>query len=266
MEVQGYLDKMETELRDGEVNYTLRLGDSSIGMNDLLGKHIEFVFSGKIQCIGCGKIMTKAYGQGFCFQCLQSSPLASECIMNPEKCKAHLGLSRDMEWSKSHCLTPHVVYLAWSSHVKVGVTRQTQIPTRWIDQGATQAIQLVLVPNRHVAGIVEVFLKRIYSDKTNWQQMLTATDACNVDLCDEKLKALDLLPPTLKSFAVAGNEVVCINYPVGQVSEKVTPLSFDKQTTVVGTLTGIKGQYLVLDHSRVLNVRKHTGYEVSLAY
>ncbi|MFT3740998.1 MAG: DUF2797 domain-containing protein [Breznakibacter sp.] len=266
MEAQGYLDKMETELRNGTVQYALKLDDSLTDMNNLLGQRIELSFNGKIRCVGCGKVIYKAYGQGFCFPCLQASPLASECIMNPEKCKAHLGISRDMEWSKGHCLTPHIVYLAWSSHVKVGVTRQTQVPTRWIDQGASQAIRLAFVPNRHMAGVIEVFLKQHYSDKTNWQQMLVNRVHDPVNLVEEKHKALSLLPPALSRFAADSDEVTYIRYPIGEVGQKVASLGFDKQKSVSGTLTGIKGQYLVFDHLYALNVRKHTGYGVDLAY
>jgi hypothetical protein len=264
MTVSGYLDKMETSLAD-TVHYTLRLNGEGVDMNALIGKHIQLQYKGTIQCMGCGILLKKAYGQGFCFNCLQVSPLASDCIMNPEKCKAHLGVSRDMEWSKGHCLMPHIVYLAFSSQVKVGVTRLLQVPTRWIDQGAISAIKIAELPNRHMAGLMEVFLKKYFSDKTAWQQMLVMqTVGDEVDLNAEKAKAIQVLPAELQKYALNDNSVVEIRYPFIELPSKLTSVGFDKQANIEGTLTAIKGQYLILNNELALNIRKHSGYSVDL--
>jgi hypothetical protein len=266
MVAKGYLEKMETALTDS-VQYTLRFDDAVVDMNSCIGKPFSIRYLGKIRCVGCGTLLNKAYGQGFCYNCLQVSPLASDCIMNPEKCKAHLGVSRDMAWSQGHCLTPHIVYLAFSSQIKVGVTRLSQVPTRWIDQGAIQAIKVAQLPNRHVAGLVEVFLKKHYSDKTAWQQMLLSQDVpVDVDLIGEKQRALSLLPSELRNYAADDDVVVSINYPVSQIASKFSTVGFDKQPEISGMLTGIKGQYLLFDNELALNIRKHSGYSVEVEY
>jgi hypothetical protein len=266
MTINGYLDKMESSLGD-MVHYTLRLNGEGVDMNALIGKHIQLHYKGTIQCMGCGILLKKAYGQGFCYNCLQVSPLASECIMNPEKCKAHLGVSRDMEWSKGHCLMPHIVYLAFSSQVKVGVTRLSQVPTRWIDQGALQAIKIAQLPNRHMAGLMEVLLKKYFSDKTAWQQMLvTQFVGGDVHLNAEKIKAIQLMPTELQKYALYDSSVVEIHYPFQELPSKLTSVGFDKQVSIEGTLTGIKGQYLIFNNELALNIRKHSGYSVDISY
>ena len=49
---------------------------------------------------------------------------------------------RDYDWEMAHHMQPHVVYLSKTAGIKVGVTRETQIPYRWIDQGAVEALIL----------------------------------------------------------------------------------------------------------------------------
>jgi hypothetical protein len=180
--------------------------------------------------------------------------------MRPELSKAHLGIARDMEWAKKHDLINHVVYLALSNEVKVGVTRIHQVPTRWIDQGASSAIKLVTTPNRHIAGIIEVFLKKYYTDKTNWRTMLKNELAQGVDLVEEKQKVLKLLPRELQKYAEPNNDIIEIHYPSNIVPEKINNVSFDKTPVIEGQLSGIKGQYLIFNNGSVLNIRKHNGY------
>jgi hypothetical protein len=263
--MKGYLEKMVVSYGD-VVQYKLKLADELVDMNGLIGHRVSLTYLNQIKCVDCGAIIKKAYGQGFCFQCLQESPLASECILRPEKCKAHLGISRSMVWSESHCLAPHVVYLAYSSHIKVGVTRVSQIPTRWIDQGAMQAIVLANAPNRHIAGMIEVFLKQHFSDKTAWQQML-ATDfvPIEINLENAKERAISLLPKELRQFVVDG-ELFQFHYPIVDISEKMKAVSFDKETTIEGILNGIKGQYLIFNGQLAFNVRKHTGYFIEMTH
>ncbi|WP_346859159.1 DUF2797 domain-containing protein [uncultured Draconibacterium sp.] len=259
MQLEGTILKMRTVLAE-PVQYTLPIGDSQINMNDLIGKEMKMTFTGQINCISCGKLTKTSFGQGFCYNCLQTAPEASESVLRPELSKSHFGMARDMEWAEKHDLINHFVYLAVSSEVKVGVTRMHQIPTRWIDQGASYAIKLAQTPNRHIAGVIEVFLKNHFTDKTNWRAMLKNEVAQNIDLLQEKRKVIELLPAELKKYVDTENEVTSIQYPVQQFPDKIKSIGFDKIPEITGTLLGIKGQYLLLDHDRVLNIRKHNGY------
>ena len=183
-------------------------------------------------------------------------------IYNATVCQAHQGIARDMEWAKANHLQPHFVYLAISSGVKVGVTRGTQIPTRWIDQGAWKAIKLAETPYRQLAGQIEVALKEYFSDKTNWQRMLKNQIDRTTDLTEAKQQAWELLDEELQPYVIEDDEITTINYPVLQYPEKVKSVSFDKDAVITGKLIGIKGQYLIFDDNRVLNIRKHNGYKV----
>lgn len=234
-------------------------------LNTLIGKKLSFEFTGRIICEGCGKNTRKSFAQGYCYPCYQTHPATEACVLRPELCRAQLGEARDLNWATKHHLVPHFVYLAYSSNIKVGITRDSQIPTRWIDQGALKAIKCLKVPNRHVAGVVEVFLKQFYSDKSAWQKMLqTSSVGWDIDLAEEKNTLLSKLPSELKQYADAEAEVQSFTYPIGNIEPKLTTLSLDKTNNIEGTLTGIKGQYLIFDNARVFNVRKHTGYEVKL--
>ncbi len=259
MQTEGNIYKMRTELAS-PVKYTLSIGDDEIDMNALIGKEIKLHFTGQINCVKCGKRTKTSFSQGFCYNCLQTAPEASESIIRPELSKSQFGISRDMEWAKKHDLADHIVYLAVSSGVKVGVTRATQIPTRWIDQGASYAIRLATTPNRHIAGVIEVFLKKYYTDKTNWRLMLKNEVAQNIDLETEKQKAIKLLPAELQKYTEPNNEATTIEYPALQFPQKIKSVGFDKTPTIEGVLQGIKGQYLIFENDTVLNIRKHNGY------
>jgi hypothetical protein len=263
MEKQGVLLKMHGEIGN-KVSYYLPLGPHIINMNELLEKRIEFEYQGIIHCIRCGRITKKSFAQGFCYPCFTNAPETSECVLRPELCRAHEGISRDMKWSQDHCLQDHIVYLAVSSGLKVGVTRSSQVPIRWIDQGAWKAIKLARTPNRFLAGQIEVSLKARMSDKTNWRHMLTDKIDREIDLLAEKETISGYLPAALSSFVSPDDEIQEIQYPVLQYPEKVRSLSFDKQSEISGKLMGIKGQYLIFSDGTVLNIRKHNGYLVNL--
>ncbi|MGQ1785582.1 MULTISPECIES: DUF2797 domain-containing protein [unclassified Saccharicrinis] len=262
MKHQGNIIKMKSNLAE-KVEYALPVGDELVALNEFINQKIVLTYLHQINCIACGKKTQKSFGQGFCYKCFMEAPEASECILHPDTCKAHLGISRDQEWANNHCLTPHVVYLAVSSNLKVGITRKTQIPTRWIDQGASKAIILAETPNRHIAGTIEKFLMQYYADKTNWQAMLKGKTQ-ETDLLFEKEKACNYLPKELKQYCIADNTVTEIDFPVEQFPTKISSLSFDKSEKVEGTLTGIKGQYLILDNYNVINIRKHNGYKIEI--
>ena len=258
----GNLKKMSVSLGD-TVQYELDLIEK-VRMNDLIGAQISLNWTGQIVCTCCGKVTKKSFGDGFCYNCFISAPEAAECTLRPELCRAHLGQGRDPEWERRNHDQPHIVYLAASDIVKVGVTRITQVPTRWIDQGASAAIRLAQTPNRYEAGVLEVALKEFFSDKTNWQRMLKNEIDPSIDLVEEKWGLHDQLPSDLTQYFSEDDEVITLNYPVIAYPNKVSSLSFDKTPVVNGKLTGIKGQYLIFDGGQVINIRKHTGYTIEL--
>ena len=262
MNYQGTLSKMQTEFGN-PIQYYLVFENSFLNLNQLLGKPMEIEFQG-YQCLNCGKAK-KIFRQGFCYDCFMSSPAVGDWIMKPELSTAHLDIEdRDLEYEKRVQLQPHVVYLALSSEVKVGVTRKTQIPTRWIDQGAVQAIPIVEVPNRYLAGITEVALKNHFADKTNWQKMLK-NEVPNMDLITERNKVFDWLPTEVKDYFPKEEKIIQLDFPVLQYPKKVTSLNLDKTPNFSGTLTGIKGQYLLFEDGTVFNVRTYEGYVVKMS-
>lgn len=259
---EGNLRKMTVSLGE-TIRYELDLNEKIL-MNDLVGSSIQLDWNGVITCVCCGKQTKKSFGDGFCYSCFISAPEAAECNIRPELCRAHLGEGRDPEWEQKHHNTPHIVYLAASDIVKVGVTRITQVPTRWIDQGASAAIRLAQTPNRYEAGRLEVALKQFFSDKTNWQRMLKNEVDDSIDLVDEKWTLHDKLPSDLTQFFTEDDEIISLNYPVIDFPSKVKSLSFDKTPLISGKLVGIKGQYLLFEGGEVLNIRKHTGYSIEI--
>lgn len=265
MNYLGPLDKMHTALND-KVIYHLPIGADLVNMNELIGKKISFNYQHQIICKECGKTTVKSFNQGFCYPCFKNSASAADWIIHPELSKAHLGTEdRDLEFEKSVQLKPHIVYLSLTSGIKVGITRETQIPTRWIDQGAVKVIILAQTPNRYLAGMIEVSLKQHLADKTNWRQMLMNLNA-DVDLIVEKNNIKKLLAYEYQPYILQENNITEINYPVLNYPIKVNSIGFDKVTEYTGKLIGIKGQYLYFENGIVLNVRTYTGYVVSLHY
>ncbi len=261
----GPIDKMHTALTN-QVIYHLPIGSDLVNMNELIGKEISLNYQHQIICKECGKTTIKSFNQGFCYPCFKNSASAADWIIHPELSKAHLGIEdRDLEFEKSVQLKPHMVYLALTSGLKVGVTRETQIPTRWIDQGASKAIILAITPNRYLAGMIEVSLKKHLADKTNWRQMLMNMQA-DVDLIAEKDHVRNLLSDEYKPYILQENNLTEINYPVLNYPVKVTSIGFDKVPEYTGKLTGIKGQYLYFENGIVLNVRTYGGYVVELGF
>lgn len=265
MEYLGNLYKMKTVLNE-PVDYYLALDNKEIHLNELLGKKIRLECTGEINCIKCGRKTNKSFSQGFCFPCFKTAPETEECVLRPELCQAHEGIARDMEYAEQHCLNDHFVYLSLTSGIKVGVTRQSQVPTRWIDQGAIQALKLAKTPNRYTAGLIEVALKEHMADKTNWRNMLTNKITNTTPLTKVKEEVQSKLPRNLREFITDDNSITEISFPNKEVPEKVSSLNFDKTEVVEGVLTGIKGQYLILDNKSVLNIRKFGGYKVKLSF
>lgn len=260
---EGNLKKMRVSL-DDEIQYRLIL-DEEVDMNALVGKELRIEWKGVINCQKCSKVTKTSFGEGFCYSCFTTAPEAAECILRPELCRAHLGEGRDPQWEQEHHNQPHVVYLAASSAVKVGITRVTQIPTRWIDQGASAAIVLAETPNRYEAGMIEVALKEVFTDKTHWQKMLKNEIDESIDLEDEKWSLEDQLPADIVEHFSEDDTIWELNYPVLEYPVKVKSMSLDKVPVISGVLKGIKGQYLLFEGGAVFNVRKHTGYYVEVS-
>lgn len=262
MEYKGVLQKMMTELGI-PVQYYMQLENDILNVNQLLGKTLEISFI-KYECLNC-HLDKPIYRQGFCKNCFFDIPQAADWIMRPELSTAHLDKEdRDLAYEKKVQLQPHIVYLANSSNVKVGVTRKTQVPTRWIDQGAHEAIEIVEVPNRYLAGITEIALKEHVSDKTNWRKMLT-NDIVDVDLLQEKEKLAKFIPQEAQPYYLENHsKETHIDFPVLQYPSKVKSLNLGKTPKFSGVLKGIKGQYVIFEDNTVFNIRGSEGYYIRL--
>ncbi len=261
MEFKGVLKKMKTQLNQ-PIEYYLEFENDWVNINQLLEKKIRISFD-SYQCLSCGSDQ-EIFRQGYCKSCFFEQPQAGDWVMRPELSTAHLGKEdRDLEYEKQVQLQPHIVYLANSSHLKVGVTRKSQIPTRWIDQGAHEAIEVVEVPNRYLAGITEVALKNFVDDKTNWRAMLT-NNTKDENLVHWKDKLAPQLPEEVKEYLIKDNQETHLEFPVHQYPQKVSSLNLKKETTFEGILKGIKGQYFIFDSGKVFNVRSHEGFVVRL--
>lgn len=261
MNYQGVLTKMQTE-NGSPIQYYLIFENDFLNMNQLLDKRISINFL-RYQCLNC-HLQKKIYRQGYCYECFFQSPQTAAWIIHPELSKAHLNIEdRNLEYEKTAQLQPHVVYLANSSSVKVGVTRKTQIPTRWIDQGAHEAIEIVEVPNRYLAGMVEVALKDHVSDKTNWRMMLR-NDLKDEDLVSWRNNLKHFIPQEATEYFLENNAETNLEFPVLRYPEKPKPLNLEKNPFYEGVLKGIKGQYLLFEDDTVLNIRSNEGYVVEI--
>ena len=271
MTVTGNLRKMVTEL-NSEVQYHLPIGEHRVHLNPLLGKVLSLDFSGQINCIHCDRKTNKSFSQGFCYPCFRRLAACDSCIVSPEKCHFDAGTCREPDWAESNCFVDHIVYLANTSGVKVGITRHSQVPTRWMDQGATQAQPIARVQHRQLSGLLETALAKHVKDKTAWQTMLKGNGP-DVSLEEKRQELMELCEADVEALQdrfglqslqiLEAQPTVTIAYPVTEFPSKVSAHNFDKQARVEGRLMGIKGQYLLLD-TGVLNIRKFGGYHVEL--
>lgn len=249
---------------DLPVKYVLSTETAPFELSKLIGAEVTMTYSGKIICGNCGKNTKKSYAQGYCFPCTMKLAECDLCILKPETCHYDKGTCRDPKWGEENCMKPHVIYLANSSGLKVGITRRTQVPTRWIDQGATQALPIIEVQKRITSGLIEVLFKKHIADKTDWRKMLKGS-ADEINLLEWKDKLLALVAGEL-----AGHEYKILDepeqrfvYPVKTYPEKVASFNLDKVSQIQSKLMGIKGQYLIFE-SGVLNIRAHSGYLVTI--
>ncbi|MGQ7247761.1 DUF2797 domain-containing protein [Halomonas sp. V046] len=268
---RGCLTKMGVE-PDSPATYTLRTGEQRLALNALLGRRLALSWSGAIACTHCGRATKKSFGQGHCYPCFKRLAQCDTCIMKPELCHFFAGTCRDPDWGERFCFQPHIVYLSNASGLKVGITRATQMPTRWLDQGAIQAMPILSVDSRQQSGFVEMLFKGEVSDRTNWRAMLKG-DVDELDLGAERDRLLERLAPGLESLREQFGHAAIrtldeaaqrFDYPVLEHPTKVVSHNLDKTPRLEGTLMGIKGQYLMFD-TGVINLRKYTGYEIELA-
>ena len=271
MAVSGNLRKMVTEL-SSDVQYHLPIGDERVHLNPLIGSQLSLAFTGVINCIECDRKSNKSFSQGYCFPCFRRLAACDSCIVSPEKCHYDAGTCREPDWAQSHCFVDHIVYLANTSGVKVGITRHSQVPTRWMDQGATQAQPIARVQHRQLSGLLETALAQHVKDKTAWQTMLKGNgEAVSLEekrrelmsFCEDEIKALQNRFGLQALQLLEDEPTLSINYPVVEFPTKVSAHNFDKNPLVEGKLMGIKGQYLLLD-TGVLNIRKFGGYHIEL--
>ena len=270
METSGQVRKMQVEHDPAthQVSYTWVTHHTQIDLSSYIGRHIEIQWHGQIYCQACGKNTRTSFNQGFCYPCFTKLARNDRCVMSPELCHFDKGTCREPEWGLAHCMQKHIVYLAWSSNLKVGLTKPSQIPIRWIDQGASHAIAVCSVRSRYHAGLVETFLKQDYADRTNWRKMLTG-EAINVDLLEAykdvvaKIQSSDLPSEVKDGVEIIPPEVMQFTYPL-PFQGPIKSLDLAKEREVKGHLLGIKGQYLLLD-SGVINIRKYTSYDISLS-
>ena len=271
--LSGTLSKMRAELgtanHNDEVNYFLRVGKDELPLNPYIGNHLKLEFLGDIICKNCGNKTKKSFSQGFCFPCMRRLAQCDMCILKPETCHFHKGTCREPEWGEKNCFVPHFVYLSNTSGLKVGITRHTQIPTRWIDQGATQATIMFKVENRLQSGLVETAFKALIADKTNWRTMLKENQP-DLDLLAKADELKTSLQPdsgheaavfSAEAIGDQDSDVASIRYPVLEFPKTIKSHNFDKNPLVEGTLAGIKGQYLIFD-TGVINIRKFSSYDI----
>ena len=266
---RGSISKMSARLDASVVQYAFRLGEQEVPVNPLIGKTLRLEYLGAIHCSHCGRKTKTSFSQGYCYPCMTKLAQCDVCIMAPEKCHYDQGTCREPSWGEQFCMTDHVVYLANSSGIKVGITRATQLPTRWLDQGASQALPIVRVATRQQSGLVEDLFRSQVADRTNWRALLKG-DAEAVDLlavrdqlfdsCAEGLTALQARFGLQAVQPLSDGEVLEIRYPVEAYPSKIVSFNLDKNPVAEGTLLGNKGPYLIFD-TGVINIRKYTAYQ-----
>ncbi|NAW52273.1 DUF2797 domain-containing protein [Elizabethkingia argentiflava] len=261
MKFSGQILKMISD-HTKPIRYYLNLSEDLICMNQLFNQELSFQHIG-YQCVSCGND-EPVYRMGFCKKCFFKSPYASDTILRPELSTAHLGIEeRDLAVEKEIQLVPHIVYLAYTGEVKVGVTRESQIPTRWIDQGATLALPIARTRNRYEAGVIEVEIKKHITDKTQWKKMLQ-TQEKDIDIISIRDSIKSYLPKDYEQFYSSDEEVWKMEFPY-EVPMNIEAFSLNKKSEFTGILKGIKGQYLCFEGGQVINIRGHEGYVINLS-
>lgn len=269
---RGSIRKMAARLETPVVQYAFRLDEVEVPVNPMIGQTVRLEYLGAIHCSHCGKRTKTSFSQGYCYPCMTKLAQCDVCIMSPEKCHYDAGTCREPSWGEQFCMTDHVVYLANSSGIKVGITRASQLPTRWLDQGASQALPILRVATRQQSGLVEDLLRSQVADRTNWRALLKG-DAEAVDLvavrdqlfgsCAEGISILQERFGLQAIQPLSDGQPLEIRYPVEAYPSKIVSFNLDKNPVAEGTLLGIKGQYLIFD-TGVINIRKYTAYQLAV--
>ncbi|WP_425929963.1 DUF2797 domain-containing protein [Pseudomonas sp. NyZ201] len=269
---RGSIRKMAARLETPVVQYAFRLGELEVPVNPLIGQTVRLEYLGAIHCSHCGKRTKTSFSQGYCYPCMTRLAQCDLCIMSPERCHYDAGTCREPSWGEQFCMTDHVVYLANSSGIKVGITRASQLPTRWLDQGASQALPILRVATRQQSGLVEDLLRSQVPDRTNWRTLLKG-DAEALDLVAVRDQLFDSCADGIRGLQerfglqaiqpLVDAEVLEIRYPVEAYPGKIVSFNLDKNPAAEGTLLGIKGQYLIFD-TGVINIRKYTAYQLAV--
>lgn len=273
--LSGNIKKMAVSVDANNLaQYQLNIGGSTVNMNQAIGKQISVAYQESINCVHCGRKTKKSFNQGYCYPCLTKLAQCDTCIIKPEKCHYEQGTCREPEWGEANCLKSHFVYLSNTGSAKVGITRFVTegVSSRWIDQGASQAIPILRVHNRLMSGLVETALKAQIADKTNWRKMLQGEadpidlHAIKADILKNAATELNALKSEygLQAISEVESEMINIAYPVDTYPTKIKSINLDKDLAFEGVLQGIKGQYLMLDNDRVINIRKYAGYHLDI--
>lgn len=254
--VTGVLRHLLPALAADVVEYSLQVGEELIPLNPLIGTPIRLTFAGEKRCIHCNRKTNKLFNNGYCWPCFRNLACNDLCQVKPTLC--HYETCREPEWGDQHCMIPTYVYLAKSSDIKVGITRN--LPGRWLDQGAVEAVPIALMPTRKMAGELEAFLSQQMPDKTNWRRMLKG-EVAEAPLPEVRERVMGLIPDEFRRYLLTDEAVRSFRYPVAEAPVKITAHDLEK-APAAGRLMGMKGSYLILD-SGVLNIPKFLGYQIS---
>ena len=271
--ITGTIAKLHSHIdHSGKVEYHLPIGSKLCALNPLVGQNIKLAYTNRIECVHCGTAIKKSYQQGYCFLATRKLAQCDLCILKPELCHHHLGTCREPEWGTQHCIQDHIIYLSYTSGLKVGITRN--MPTRWVDQGAVLALPIFKVSSRRISGLLEKALSQHISDKTAWRKMLQLKEVNDCDLINKRDELLAVIKTDITKYQqeFGASAIVRLTeasaykfiYPVQSTPDKISSFNFDKNPEIEGRLTGIKGQYLIFEHG-VINMRKFSGYEITLS-
>ena len=265
--------KMRHALADSGANkradqpWNLNYWLNEILISDLIGREFKLEFTQKIFCLECGRKTNKSFNQGYCFPCFRKLACCDLCILKPQLCHFSKGTCREPDWAQDNCLQPHFVYLANSSNLKVGITRERKLLERWGDQGAIAGIPFAKVPERKIAGLLEVLVAKGLSDKTDWRALITKAGD-KIDFLPHLEAIRQLVSGTeFEQYLLSPKE--CQEryqeflYPVRNYLAKAKLHDLEKEPKSTATLEGVRGQYLIFS-DRAINMRKYQGYEISL--
>ncbi len=249
---------------DGTIRYwTKDAKGNRIDFNDFVGKKLTLRDTGKRVCWVCGQNADQLYQKGTCEKCFRTSPRCDICMVKPELCHFEQGTCRDKEFAAQWCFNNQVVYFSLTSNAKVGYLSLENKPQRWIDQGATAAIEVAVAHSRFEAGQIEVYLANFIKDKTNWREMLQGESPKDIDLLELKKHWAPKVESRWPGRASSNDKIWQLRYPVTAYPPKVISTTFNNSAEISGVLRGVRGQYLIFQ-DKVFSIRKHEGYVLEI--